>query len=106
MAHGLTIHKAAGRWQSGSWFLRSERCYLIPGDSPVGYRLPLDSQPWVSQSDYPYLNPPDPAAPRAPPDSPRCSCAVPPAPSAVGTETKLPVPPRQRAPGRRAGSVH
>ncbi len=57
---------AAGRWQSGSWFLRSERCYLIPGDSPVGYRLPLDSQPWVSQSDYPYLNPPDPAAPRAP----------------------------------------
>ena len=32
------------RWQTGPWFLRSERCYLIPGDSPIGYRLPLDSQ--------------------------------------------------------------
>ena len=30
-----------------------ERCYLIPGDSPLGYRLPLDSQPWAAKSDYP-----------------------------------------------------
>ncbi|MCK9984603.1 MAG: hypothetical protein AzoDbin1_01075 [Azoarcus sp.] len=51
----------AGEWVSGSWFLRSERCYLIPGDSPIGYRLPLDSQPWVSKGDYPYLHQPDPA---------------------------------------------
>jgi uncharacterized protein (DUF2126 family)/transglutaminase-like putative cysteine protease len=48
------------RWQSGPWFLRAERCYLIPGDSPMGYRLPLDSQPWVARSDYPYVHPPDP----------------------------------------------
>ena len=47
------------RWQSGPWFLRSERCYLIPGDSPIGYRLPLDSQPWASKQDYPYLHQPD-----------------------------------------------
>ena len=50
------------RWQTGSWFLRRERCYLIPGDSPVGYRLPLDSQPWVRKSDYPYMTEPDPMA--------------------------------------------
>ena len=31
------------RWRTGPWFLRRERCYLIPGDSPMGYRLPLDS---------------------------------------------------------------
>jgi uncharacterized protein (DUF2126 family) len=47
-------------WQTGSWFLRDERCYLIPGDSPLGYRLPLDSQPWVKPGDYPYVHVPDP----------------------------------------------
>ncbi len=48
-----------GDWRSGPWFLRDERCYLVPGDSPLGYRLPLDSQPWVSKSDYPYTHPRD-----------------------------------------------
>lgn len=47
-------------WQSGAWFLRSEHCYLLPGDSPLGYRLPLDSQPWVHKSDYPYIHSADP----------------------------------------------
>jgi uncharacterized protein (DUF2126 family)/transglutaminase-like putative cysteine protease len=46
-------------WRSGPWFLRDERCYLVPGDSPLGYRLPVDSQPWVSKSDYPYQHPQD-----------------------------------------------
>src|SRR5208283_2810407 len=41
-------------WHSSPWFLRRERCYLIPGDSPLGYRLPLDSQPWVSPDDFPH----------------------------------------------------
>ena len=48
-------------WQSGDWFLRDERCYLYPGDSPLGYRLPLDSQPWVSKSDYPFVYAADPS---------------------------------------------
>jgi uncharacterized protein (DUF2126 family)/transglutaminase-like putative cysteine protease len=51
-------------WATGPWFLRDERMYLIPGDSPMGYRLPLDSLPWVSKSDYPYLVEQDPSAPR------------------------------------------
>ena len=49
----------APRWQSGPWFLRAERCYLIPGDSAMGYRLPLDSQPWAKESDLPWVYPPD-----------------------------------------------
>ncbi|WP_454256277.1 transglutaminase family protein [Pseudomonas sp. Marseille-Q8238] len=48
------------QWLSGPWFLRDEYCRLIPGDSPLGYRLPLDSQPWVSEFDYPYVQPQDP----------------------------------------------
>jgi uncharacterized protein (DUF2126 family) len=48
-------------WQTGAWVLRAERCYLIPGDSPLGYRLPLESLPWVKPSDYPYVHAPDPS---------------------------------------------
>jgi uncharacterized protein (DUF2126 family) len=48
------------RWRTGRWFLRQERCFLIPGDSPLGFRLPLDSQPWVRPEDYPYIADPDP----------------------------------------------
>ncbi|WP_418315265.1 DUF2126 domain-containing protein [Piscinibacter sakaiensis] len=50
---------AATRWRSGPWFLRSERCYLFPGDSAMGYRLPLDSQPWADDKDLPWIHPPD-----------------------------------------------
>jgi uncharacterized protein (DUF2126 family)/transglutaminase-like putative cysteine protease len=52
------------RWQTGPWFFRDERLYLHPGDSPMGWRLPLDSLPWVSKGDYPYLIEQDPFAPR------------------------------------------
>jgi uncharacterized protein (DUF2126 family)/transglutaminase-like putative cysteine protease len=64
IGHVLPIARdpSGARWQTGPWFLRRERCYLVPGDSPIGYRLPLDSQPWVAKSDYPYATDPDPMA--------------------------------------------
>lgn len=34
------------RLTSGPWRFRRERMYLLPGDSPMGLRLPLDSLPW------------------------------------------------------------
>ncbi len=55
-----------GRWETGPWFLRAERMYLLPGDSPMGLRLPLDSLPWVKPEDFPYVVAPDPTAPREP----------------------------------------
>nr|WP_315427632.1 transglutaminase family protein [uncultured Albidiferax sp.] len=51
-------------WTTGPWFLRDERMYLMPGDSPMGLRLPLDSLPWVSEADYPYMIEQDPSIPR------------------------------------------
>jgi uncharacterized protein (DUF2126 family)/transglutaminase-like putative cysteine protease len=56
-------------WSTGPWYLRSNRLFLIPGDSPVGLRLPLDSQPWVKETDYPWTAEPDPlvAQPPLPP---------------------------------------
>ncbi|MBH3427605.1 DUF2126 domain-containing protein [Pseudomonas alkylphenolica] len=51
------------RWQSGRWYLRDQHCRLVPGDSPLGYRLPLAAQPWVSAAEYPYVHPTDPNQP-------------------------------------------
>lgn len=47
------------RWRSGPWFFRPQTMYLLPGDSPMGLRLPLDSLPWVVAKDYPYQHTPD-----------------------------------------------
>ena len=58
--------RPGGGFQTGSWFLREERCYLVPGDSPLGFRLPLDSLPWVAAADRPPVYSPDPAQPVSP----------------------------------------
>ncbi|HEX4871435.1 MAG TPA: transglutaminase family protein [Nevskiaceae bacterium] len=59
------------RWQSRAWIserwsFRAGRLFLIPGDSPIGFRLPLDALPWLPASAYPQLIPYDPFADRAP----------------------------------------
>ncbi|MDR0717681.1 MAG: transglutaminase family protein [Azoarcus sp.] len=88
--HVLPIARDHGRgsWRTGPWFLRGERCYLIPGDSPMGYRLPLDSQPWVTEGDYPLIHQPDPFERRHPlpaaAASPRRQFMIPPDAEARG----------------------
>ena len=53
--------KSAGReWISEAWRFRRERLYLIPGDSPVGFRLPLAALPEVDPKDYPHVVAQDP----------------------------------------------
>jgi uncharacterized protein (DUF2126 family) len=53
--------KAEGEgWVSQLWTFNRDRLYLIPGDSPVGLRLPLASLPEVEPEDYPYIVSPDP----------------------------------------------
>lgn len=37
------------RWYSSKWTFRRDQMFLIPGDSPMGLRLPLNSIPWVTE---------------------------------------------------------
>ncbi len=39
----------ASRWTSCVWEFRRQQCYLIPGNSPIGLRLPLESLPKTSK---------------------------------------------------------
>ncbi len=50
-------------WESGLWMLRGKHLVLIPGDSPIGLRLPVASLPWVAATEYPYLHAQDPFTP-------------------------------------------
>jgi uncharacterized protein (DUF2126 family) len=56
----LPLKKEHNSWKTGSWFLRDERCYLVPGDSPLGLRLPLDALPWAVAADRQVVHAPDP----------------------------------------------
>ena len=41
----------ANTWESAKWQFRREEMYLLPGNSPMGFRMPLDSIPWTSEAE-------------------------------------------------------
>lgn len=51
----LPVHwnEAEGEWESSSWDFRRAEMFLIPGSSPMGFRLPLESLPWVAKEKRP-----------------------------------------------------
>ena len=65
------------RWRTAPWYLRHGTLYLLPGDSPVGFRLPLESLPWVKKEDRVAIVEEDPLAERG---------ALPPRVSLAGAE--------------------
>ena len=55
-----------GRWQTGRWSFRDGVMFLVPGDSPMGLRLPLASLPWADPDELEPEFDPDPFADRGP----------------------------------------
>jgi uncharacterized protein (DUF2126 family)/transglutaminase-like putative cysteine protease len=89
-------------WETGKWSMRDGHLFLMPGDSPMGFRLPLDGLPWESEATRQSIHERDPLEarrplgtmirrgprPAAPPTAP-----VPPLPSGI-VRTALCVEPR------------
>jgi transglutaminase-like putative cysteine protease len=57
---GYVLPLQKGSWKSGPWHLRGKALFLVPGDSPMGLRLPLDTLPWVTREEYPHIIEEDP----------------------------------------------
>jgi uncharacterized protein (DUF2126 family)/transglutaminase-like putative cysteine protease len=65
LGYVLPLRRAAAKaeghgWLSEEWRFKRGRLYAIPGDSPLGLRLPLDSLPELKPEDYPHIVPLDP----------------------------------------------
>jgi uncharacterized protein (DUF2126 family)/transglutaminase-like putative cysteine protease len=58
--------KKGPEWQTSLWMLRSRHLFLLPGDSPIGFRLPLESLPWEPAEQIRQVWVIDPMAPTAP----------------------------------------
>ncbi len=61
----LPVRRRGHDWISERWRTRREHLFLAPGDSPLGFRLPLDSLDYIPPSRFPYVAPQDPTEPRA-----------------------------------------
>jgi uncharacterized protein (DUF2126 family) len=77
----LMIQDADGtrRFVTERWAFRRGHLFLIPGDSPLGLRLPLGGLPQIDFVDYPHVLPADPFADPAKPPLPEsrqrpCEC--------------------------------
>ncbi len=87
------------RWMTERWALRRGKLFLMPGDLPVGYRLPIGSLPYVAPANYPHVLPIDPFQGRS---------AMPPREVLLPGRREsvaLPPPEEPAAPGEVVGSV-
>jgi uncharacterized protein (DUF2126 family) len=77
----LPLERVSGprgpEWQSGLWMLRARHVVLLPGDSPIGFRLPIESLPWEPVAQRRTVSAVDPLAERGPLPQPRGRRAAP-----------------------------
>ncbi len=94
-------------WMSEHWSFRRGRLFLAPGDSPLGFRLPIAALPWLPRDWYPYYNASDPFAERPPLPEPEPlplrQRSIPGAAFAGGSETQVRI--EQPRPAESGGAV-
>ncbi len=62
----LPVGRRGDTLRSGRWPFRGEQCLLLPGDSPMGLRLPLASHPYEPEDERETFVELDPSAERPP----------------------------------------
>ena len=63
VGYALPVEMGVHSWISEHWTTRSGHLFLLPGDSAIGFRLPLNSLPYVPPQQRSFVPPPDPFAP-------------------------------------------
>ena len=63
-AAGLSASTGLTEWASSAWPLQTKHLFLLEGDSPIGFRLPLASLPQMAAEDIETIIPLDPFAPQ------------------------------------------
>lgn len=88
-----SAQRRKSKWVTERWQLRRDKLVLVPGDSPAGFRLPLESLPPIPAEDFPHVQPLDPMATVPPlPDPEELASG-----EASGTTTAQPLePPAER----------
>ncbi len=56
----LPVQRWQARWMSERWNVRGGRLFLVPGDSAIGLRLPLEQLPWLPAGGFPHVVAADP----------------------------------------------
>lgn len=54
------------RWVTERWKTKRGELFLMPGDSPIGFRLPLGGLPYLREVDFPQVQPRDPLSQHEP----------------------------------------
>jgi uncharacterized protein (DUF2126 family) len=92
-------------WLSELWRTRRGRLFLVPGESSLGLRLPLQSLPRLEPADYPHVVPADPFAARQPLPDPHLAPAIAVDVGAGGERTSPPLAPDALAMPHASGAV-
>ncbi len=54
----LPIATSGTQWHSSPWKFKRGKMFLVPGDSPMGLRMPLDSLPWTIEREVDFAKDP------------------------------------------------